>query len=175
MCSLILLRYQNNNNSAGIEAGIEGAPDSITAGDGDLIDDSVNDNVLDTIVSDTLTGLEDVSNRLEDVSNKLSEIIEKMENDETETGESELNEIKDVLEAISEKEVKLNIDEEIIKVSDEKNEEILAEVEEILFEIRETKNILVENIEVAKEFVGIGFGVMLGIVVGYTIMRFLGR
>ena len=47
--------------------------------------------------------------------------------------------------------------------------------DEILIEIQEIKDILVENIDIAKDFVGVGFGVMLGIVVGYTIMRFLGR
>lgn len=120
-------------------------------------------------------GLEDITSVLSDINEKMATILEKIEEiedkDNTEIEEEERqyrNEVKEILNSINEKDMVVNIDLEDLKVSDEKNQEILEE-------IQDTKSMLIENIDMAKDFVGIGFGVMIGIVVGYVIIKFLGR
>ena len=119
-------------------------------------------------------GLEDITSVLSVINERMAIIIEKLEEiegkDNTEIEEEERqyrNEVKEILNSISEKEMVVNIDLENLKVSDEKNEEILQE-------IQDTKNIMLNDIKMAKDFVGIGFGVMIGIVVGYIILKFIG-
>ena len=118
--------------------------------------------------------LDDITSVLEDINDKMAIILEKLEeiedkdNIEIEEGRQYRNEIKEILNSINEKEMVVNVDLEDLKVSDEKNQEILEE-------IQDTKNMLIDNISMGKDFVGIGFGVLLGVVVGYVIMRFLGR
>lgn len=53
--------------------------------------------------------------------------------------------------------------------------DIYAKNDEILLEIQEIKNIVIENIDMAKDFVSVGFGVLMGVIVGYIILKFLGR
>lgn len=150
MYSLIQLEYPNK--TAGEEEGIQGVPSSATA------------------------DLDDITSVLTDINEKVGTIIERIEMIEDKIGSKELeeeekqyrDEIKEILNSISEKEMVVNIDLEDLKVSDEKNQEILLE-------IQDTKNILIDNISMAKDFVGIGFGVLLGVIVGYVILRFLGR
>jgi len=120
-------------------------------------------------------GLEDITSVLSVINERMAIIIEKLEEiegkDNTEIEEEERqyrNEVKEILNSISEKEMVVNIDLENLKVSDEKNEEILQE-------IQDTKNIMLNDIKMAKDFVGIGFGILLGVVVGYVILKFLGR
>lgn len=52
--------------------------------------------------------------------------------------------------------------------------DIYAKNDEILLEIQEIKDIVIENIDMAKDFVSVGFGVLIGVVVGYIILKFLG-
>lgn len=120
--------------------------------------------------------LSDITSVLGEINEKVGTIIERMELiedkiDNTEIEEEERqyrDEVKEILRSINEKEMEVNIDLQDLKVSDEKNQEILEE-------IQDAKNIMIDNINMAKDFVGIGFGVLLGLVVGYVILRFLGR
>lgn len=120
--------------------------------------------------------LSDITSVLTDINGKMATMLDKIENieekiDKTEIEEEEKQyrtEIKDILSSINEKEMQVNIDLEDIKVKDDKNEEILLE-------IQDTKDIMVENIDMAKDFISIGFGVLMGVIVGYVILKFLGR
>lgn len=146
-----LIQSEYTNKTAGEEEGIQGVPSSETA------------------------DLEDITSVLRDINDKMAIILEKLEEiedkDNTEIEEEERqyrNEVKEILRSINDKEMVVNVDLEDLKVSDEKNIEILEE-------IQDAKNIMVDDIKMAKDFVGIGFGVLLGVVVGYVILRFLGR
>ena len=150
MYSLIQLEYPNK--TAGEEEGIQGDPASETA---DL--------------EDITSVLDDINEKMATILDKMELIEEKIDNTEIEEEEKQYrDEIKEILRSINDKEMEVNIDLQDLKVSDDKNEEILLE-------IQDAKNIMIDNISMAKDFVGIGFGVLLGVVVGYVILKFLGR
>lgn len=145
-----LIQLKSQSKSAEVEEGIKGAPASDSA---DL--------------SDITSVLSEINEKMNTIIERIELIEEKMDSTELEEQEIEYrNEIKDILNSINEKELSVNMDLEDLKVNDPMNEEILTE-------IQDTKMMITDNIDMSKEFVSVGFGVLIGVIVGYVSLKFL--